>query len=587
VKNFVITIAGVFVGLLLFFVIMPVLLIMGAAAASGSPATPANSVLELDLRAPITDQTSNSPLALLGGGSGISVVDVVRKLEAAEGDRAIKGLFVRAPEMGLAPGHAEEIRQALIDFKASGKFVVTHAQNFENPTITNFVAVAPSDQIWMQPAGGFGPTGIATETLFLGGLFERFGLIPQFEQFYEFKSFAETYTQRDYSAANRESTTSLLESVYNASLAGIAFDRKISVEALKGLLDSAPLAPSQAKASKLIDSIGMPEDALDAALERAGASDAGHLIPLNAYMPSEGNGPMIAVVGGEGAILTGSPVADPLSGEAVMSGDAIAGAIREATDDSSIDAIVLRVSSPGGSPVASEQIWAAVARAREADKPVVVSMGAYAASGGYYVSANANSIYAMPSTITGSIGVVGGKVAVNEALQRYTGASISSIEIGGPSTSTFSPATPFSNSQRAAYREQLQRTYDDFTQKVAAGRKMPIEQVQAIARGRVWSGVQAKERGLVDEIGGLRVALRKAAELAGKDGNKGVRVRTYPAPQSPIEAFASMLGVSANAVRGAAFLAAITGGNGQTLASRLLGEASTGRQQAIEPLRVR
>jgi protease IV len=587
VKNFVITIAGVFVGLLLFVVVLPLILIMGAVAASGPPATPSKSVLVLDLRGALSDQPSLSPLAALTGSGATSVIEIVRKLEMAEADPAVEGLLVRAPEAGLAPAHAEEVRQALIDFRASGKFVIAHAQNFQGPSITSYVAISAADEVWLQPASDFGATGIAAESVFLGGLMERFGIIPQFEQLYEYKSFAETYTTRDFSGPNREATESLLGSVYNAALASLAFDRKIPVEQLKALLDTAPLAPQAARTAKLIDQIGMPEDAADAALKRAGTDDPGRLIDLGAYIPSEGRGPMIAVVGGEGAILTGTPSADPLSGEAVMSGDLIAAAIREATDDDSIDAIVLRVSSPGGSPVASEQIWAAVARAKTAGKPVVVSMGAYAASGGYYVAANADRIFALPSTITGSIGVVGGKLAVNDALNRYTGANIAAVTAGGPNTTALSPAEPFSNSQRAAYRASLERTYADFTGKVADGRNLPLPRVQAIARGRVWSGAQARNLKLVDEIGGLRVAVRAAGRLAGKEVDDGVRIRIYPQAGSPVEALASLLGVTASGLRGAAVLGALSSGDFRAAQGILTGSHSRdGHRQMIEALRV-
>jgi len=584
VKQFLFTIAGVFAGLLLFFIILPLIFI--ASAGSSKPATPSHSVLVIDLRNQIHDITPNSPFASFS--ANISVVDIVRKLEAAEKDSHVKGVLVRAPEMGMAPAHAEEIRQALLDFKTSGKFVVAHAQGFEFPTLSNYVAVSAADDIWLQNGSDFSATGIMSETTFLGGLFERFGITAQFEQFYEFKNSANVYTQKDYTAEHREATTSLLTGVYNSFLAEIALDRKIAVEPLKAVLDAAPLSAEQALTSKLVDHLGMPEEASDAALEKAGGHDRAELVDLAQYTPNYGtSGPTIAIVGGEGGIVTGPANVSPFSEESVMNSDSIAAAIREATDDDSVKAIVFRVSSPGGSAIASEQIWASIERAKAENKPVVISMGAYAASGGYYVSAPANKIIAMPSTITGSIGVLGGKLAVNEALNRYTGANISAVEIGGPYVSAMSGARPMTNSQREAFHNAMARIYADFTGKVAAGRRLPITRVQEIAKGRVWTGNQAKNLGLVDTIGGLRTAIEQAKTLAGIDANKSVHIRMYPEMEDPFKALSAMFGASAQTARAAAVFGMILGDERLNAALRDIRAANQNGIQAQEKLRVR
>ncbi|MEK7661080.1 MAG: signal peptide peptidase SppA [Pseudomonadota bacterium] len=583
-KQFLLTIAGVFVGLLLFFVILPFIFI--ASAGSSKPTTPSHSVLVVDLRNEIHDLAPNSPFASLS--PNISVVDIVRKLEAAEKDSHIKGVLVRAPEMGMAPAHAEEIRQALLDFKTSGKFVVAHAQGFEFPTLSNYVAVSAADDIWLQNGTDFSATGIMSETTFLGGLFSRFGITAQFEQFYEFKNAANIYTQKDYTAEHREATTSLLTGVYNSFLAEIALDRKIAVEPLKAVLDNAPLSAQQALTSKLVDHLGMPEEASDVALEKAGGQNRAELVDLAAYTPNYStSGPTIAIVGGEGGIVTGPNNVSPFSDESVMNSDNIAAAIREATDDDDVKAIVFRVSSPGGSAIASEQIWAAIERAKAESKPVVISMGAYAASGGYYVAAPANRIVAMPSTITGSIGVLGGKLAVNDALNRYTGANISSIEVGGPFVSAMSGAKPMSNSQREAFHTAMARIYSDFTGKVAAGRHLPIARVQEIAKGRVWTGSQAKNLGLVDAIGGLRTAIEQAKTLAGIEAKKSVQIKMYPEMDDPFRALSAMFGASAQTARAAAVFGMLLGDERLSAALRDIRAANQNGVQASEALRVR
>ncbi len=586
VKQFLITIAGVFLGLVLFFVFIPFVL-FASVAGSSVPVTPANTVLSIDLRDPLSDVPANTPFAAFSGSS--SVTELVRKLEAAETDSNVKGVFVRASEGGMAPAHAEEIRQALIDFRASGKFVLAHAQGFENPTLSNYVAVSAASELWMQNSTDFSATGIVAETVFLGGLFEKFGITPEFEQFYEYKNAVNSYTKRDYDAPHRQATTEMIGGIYNAFVGAIAFDRKLPVETVKSVLDQAPLPAQAALAAKLIDKTGQPEEAMDAALEKAGGKDKAGFVDVSGYVPAQTSGPIVALIGGEGAIVTGPAGTDPFAGESDMKSDAFAQAIREATDDDDVKAIVFRVSSPGGSPSASDQIWAAIERAKAAKKPVVVSMGAYAASGGYYVSTGANAIVAMPSTITGSIGVFNGKFVVNEALNRYTGANISEIQVGGPYASTYSPATPFTNQQRVALNAAVTRIYTDFTGKVSAGRKLPIARVQEIARGRVWTGNQAKEIGLVDQIGGLRTAIGKAKSLAGIEAKDSVTIRSFPEAADPLTALGQALGASTANARTTARAAAVIGSvlGDQRVASLLLQSQQTGRMQVSEPLRVK
>lgn len=583
-KQFFITVLGVFAGLFLFLVVLPVLLVISAMGSAGSaPVTPARTVLVMDLRQPVTDQP---PLSPFGGFNGtLAVTDIVRKLEAAERDGRVKGLFVRAPEMGLAPAHAEEIRQAIIDFQASGKFVVAHAQGFFAPTLTSYVAVSAADELWLQGSADFTATGLAAETLFLGGLFDRFGITPQFEQFYEFKNAADGYTQRDYTPAHRTAETGLLTSIYNSALAAVALDRSVPVETVKTTLDTAPMPAAAAIRGRLVDRTGMPEEALDAALERAGGVDRAEPLDLSAYVPAAPDGPTIALVKGEGAILGGPDSSDPFSGSTQMNGDAIAAAIREATDNDAVRAIVFRVSSPGGSPLASEQIWAAVERAQGLGKPVVISMGAYAASGGYYVAAGADRIVAMPSTITGSIGVFGGKFAVDAGLNRYTGANLSGITVGGPFAGAYGAGEPFTNSQREQVRASLERVYLDFTGKVAEGRRLSPARVQEIARGRVWTGAQARPLGLVDVVGGLRRAIAEAKTLAEIAPDTAVSLAVYPAPEDPFEALSGLLGTSAQVARAAAVIGTLAGD--ERLGHLVRQAARPGEVQALEPVRVR
>ena len=234
----------------------------------------------------------------------------------------------------------------------------------------------------------------------------------------------------------------------------------------------------------------------------------------------------------------------PFGGRGVtMGGDTLAKAFDDAAKNKNVKAIIFRVSSPGGSPAASDQIHDAVARAQEKGKPVIISMGQYAASGGYYVSANADKIVAMPATITGSIGVLGGKIALEGTFAKV-GYNIDGITIGGDYAGAYSPDEPFNQSQKAAYRGQLEDIYEDFTTRVAEGREISLERVKEIAKGRVWTGAQAKDIGLVDELGGVMKAIEVAKELAEIDADAKINLKQYPRPKTTTEQLEDILGGS-------------------------------------------
>jgi protease IV len=295
------------------------------------------------------------------------------------------------------------------------------------------------------------------------------------------------------------------------------------------LLENTPYQAEKALELKLVDKLGWPEEAADAAKARA---EDGNLIPIDEYLPPRRSGKaVIAIVGGEGDIVTGKGgPSSPLSiGSAVFASDRVAHELLDLADDRSVDAVVFRVDSGGGSAVASDQIWRAVERLQEAGKKVVVSMGSVAASGGYYVAAGADAIVSNRSTITGSIGVYGGKFAIADGL-RQIGVDPDEVRVGGEFASAYS-TEKLTNSQRVKLHESLDAVYQRFTSLVAEGRKLPIERVQEIARGRVWSGEDAKANGLVDETGDLIAAINKAKVLAGfsADDRATIRLRLHEA----------------------------------------------------------
>ena len=559
-KQFFLTVLGVFTGLILFVVVLPIVLIIAAAASSSEPTTPRNAVLELDLREGLTDQASQNPFAAFGGSS-LSVVGIVDTLAQAEKDAHVKVLLVRLPEAGLAPAAADEIRQAVRRFRASGKPVIAHSQGFMpvGTSVSSYMVGAASSELWMQNTANFQTTGLSTNSLFLGRAFDRYGVRPEFEQRYEYKNAVNEFTQSDYTGPHREAMLAWMTSIYDSALANAAFDRKVEAPALKATIEAGPYSAAQALQLKLVDKIGQVEEAEAEAKRRAG--NGAEIVEFSDYASSQGERTgsgrdAIAIVGGEGAIVTGTGGGGGFGGGSSIASDPTAEAIYDAIEDSSVKAIVFRVSSPGGSPEASEQILAAVRAAKAANKPVVVSMGDYAASGGYWISSEANWIVAQPSTITGSIGVFGGKFVVADALARF-GVDMRGLSVGGQYADAFSPSSSWTEAQRAAFSASMDRTYEEFVQRVSTGRRIPIARVREIARGRVWTGAQAKTLGLVDQLGGLTEAIGKARELANIPSSQSVRFKRFPEPQSPWEALSSAFGVQSEAARALVMLGGV------------------------------
>ncbi len=547
-KQFFITLGAVFAGLSLFFVGLPILLLILVAAASAPAPVPASTVLALDLRGGLTDQQATDPLLSFTGPS-LSVTSTVLTLRRAEGDDKVKALMVYLPEFGMDPAAADELAQAFRRFKAKGKTIYAHSQGFyAGGMVTSAYALgAASSEFWMQAGAPFEAVGLSTEDIFFKRAFDRYGLTAEFEQRKEHKNAVNPYLFADYTPAHREAQLSWMTSVHDQTLAWAAKDRKQTPDQLRAAIEGGPYDAAGAKEKGLIDKLGVAYEMGEAALKAAGRG--AEIIDFQDYEGRSGlglaTGPTIAVINVEGAIVNGGAAVSPF-GEASAYSEVISQAIYDAVEEDEVKAIVLRVSSPGGSDTASEQIAAAVRAAKKAKKPVVVSMGTYAASGGYWISAEADHIVAQPNTITGSIGVYGGKISGGAAAARF-GVDVRELGVGGEFASVGSLGKGFSPAQRAAYAAQIDRVYATFVSRVAAGRKMTPQKVDAIAGGRVWTGVQAREIGLVDQLGGLTDAVDKAKALAGIKGT--ARLWILPEPVSAFEALEQALGVSAAGAR--------------------------------------
>jgi len=554
---FGVLVGGVLVALLAALAFFGIIATAVQNAEAPTTAIPRNAVvLELDLRVPRFDQPARSNFFF---AAPLSTVEVVQAFERAETDERVAGVFVRANEFFLPPAQAEELRTAIDGLKSAGKFVTVHAQGFEGTGMSNYFGVSNADEVWMQGTSFFSPSGFSTETLFFGGMIERFGARAEYVQFREYKNAANIYTESDFTEPHREALLGLLGSLYDLSLIGVARDRGRDAEDLRDIVESGPYTADEALKAGLVDQVGHVQAARAAALGRAGANAALVSVEDYAREPAErrrGSGPMIALIEAQGPVVTGLG-ATGFGGGDMIGSDRVAEAIDAAIEDDDVRVILFRIDTAGGSPVASDQIHDAMSRAREAGKPVVVSMGDVAASAGYYIAAGADHIVANPSTITGSIGVLAGKLVLDGAYNQV-GLNLEALAVGGEYALAYTAAESWNGGQRAAFERLIGSAYADFKTVVEEGRGLSPEQVEEIARGRVWTGVQALERGLVDELGGFRAAVAAAREIAGDgDDDAPLPVRRYPRRPSALDAFQDIFGMTADTLETVAALNAL------------------------------
>jgi protease-4 len=503
---------------------------------------PDGCILELDLQSMPPETAGFDPMRFVtGAGRPMLLRDAVAAIHRAAEDNRVAGMVARVQLSAAPPAAVQELREAVIAFTAA-KPSLAWAETY--PGTLSYYLASAFGEIWMQPSGTVGLIGFATNALFLRDALDKVGIEAQFVARGEYKSAANLFTEAHYTEAHREADSRLIESLRSQVWQGIADSRKLDAKVLDGLADRAPLLRDDAVGAALIDRIGFRDEAYLRIAELAGAEgstdpdgdDAPPRLFLSRYAQTRRSGrslpgrkpdPTIAVVTIAGPIVSGrgGPQALPLS-RSSAGGDTIAAALREAAADDDVKAVVLRVDSPGGAVTGSETIWREMCRIRESGTPVVASMGAVAASGGYYVSMAANTIVANPGTITGSIGVITGKLVARELKDRL-GVGSDSLRTN-TNADAWSPSAPFTPEQHAMVEAEADLFYDDFVQRVAQARGMSTEEVDAVARGRVWTGMDAHERGLVDELGGLRTAVRRAKVLAGLDPDAEVTLIGHP-----------------------------------------------------------
>jgi protease IV len=516
--------------------IFAVVLLTSAVRCAFRDRVPDGVVLELRLDRELPDGPKD-PLAELLGRPDTTVRDIVEALERAAGDDRVVGLIahVGASENGVA--RTQEVRDAVLHFRERGKFAIAFAETFGElqPSNQGYDLATAFDEIWLQPSGSIGLTGLISTSMFLAGTLEKLEVEAQGDHRKEYKSAFNMFTERRFTPAHREATQAILDDVFGQLVGHIAQRRGKSPDEVRRIIDEGPHLASAAIEHGLVDSLGYRDDMLKAVEKRLGAKP--RLLYLERYLERAGRphtkGRKIALIQGIGPVVRGNGGFDPLRGESNLSSDTVAGAFRAAIEDDAVEAIVFRVDSPGGSAVASDTIWREVVRAKEAGKPVIVSMGNVAGSGGYYVACAANKIVAQPGTITGSIGVLGGK-PVARALWNRLGVTFDEVHTSKNAT-FFSGLHRYDESEWAQLQAWLDRVYAQFKERVAQGRAMTDEQVEAVAKGRIWSGERAKELGLVDELGGYATAVRLAREEAGIAADEAIELAVFPRPKTFFE----------------------------------------------------
>ena len=499
-------------------------------------------LLELDLTGGLGVAPPSDLLGRLQAARALTMTVAVRKLAEAEDDPAVRGLVAKVGGGRLRLAQAQEIAAAVRSFRAAGKRAWAWAETFGElgPGTPGYTVAAAFDEVWLQPSGDVGLTGVAVEGVFLREALHRAGIEPQFDQRYEYKSAADRLLQREFTPANREASERVATSALDQVVTEVAGGRLLAPDVVRDLVDRAPLSSTEALEARLVDRLGYRHEVYATAREATGEGvRLRYLAAYSRHRPpaeharetvrrrvAQRRSGVVALVHAVGEIRLGRG-GRGLQGPALGS-DSLSAALRAAADDDAVRALVLRVDSPGGSYVASDVIWGALTAFSATGKPLVVSMGTVAGSGGYFISCPADVIVALPTTLTGSIGVLGGKPVVTDLLRRW-GVGTDAV-IAGRHARMASVRARYSEDEWQRLQETLDRIYDDFTGKVALARGLDRDRVHEVARGRLWTGADARDRGLVDELGGLRRAAELARERAGLPYDAQLR----PFPHVPL-----------------------------------------------------
>ena len=506
--------------------------------AERQPKEPQEIILTLNFDEPVTERGGFSPLSLLHEEE-TSLIDILRAIDKAKQDPRVKGIVAHFGSTQPKLAEASEIRDAIKSFRLSNKFTYAYAPTYGDFGQGNraYYLASAFDQIWLQPVGAVALTGLAMQSPFGKTALEKIGVKADFMQREEYKSFMDMATRDDFAPPVRENMQSLLDDLAKQIATSIGESRGWDAQHVRDLMAKGPYTDEEALKEKLVTRLGYFDELSDELDQKAGKNaksvDVATYLSYAHGSHQNESGSKIALIYGTGMIMDHDDNAPSVTGDKIMGADTIADAFDSAAEDSNVKAILFRIDSPGGTPEASETIRRSLVHAQKSGKPVFVSMGETAASGGYWIAMNADHIVAEPMTITGSIGVLAGKFTVGDLLQKL-GITVSTIKTS-ENAGMWSMAEGFTAAQRERMNALLDNSYRTFTLYVSNARHIPIEKMPEIAKGRVWTGAQAKEIGLVDELGGYGTtltALRRKLNLTDTDP---IDLEVYPAPESPIE----------------------------------------------------
>jgi protease-4 len=518
------------------------------------PAVPSSATLVLRVGGSLTELAPADVVGYLRGSKTPTVRSIVDNLRKAKVDPRVKSVLLK-PTGFESPFWAkvQEVRDAVLDFKKSGKPVYAY---LEYGGDREYYLATAADKIFLMPSTPLDLVGVATYELFLRGTLDKIGAVPDLHRIGQYKTAVNTFKEKGYTAAHKEMDESMNRDLYEQIVRGIADGRKKDEADVRSLVDQGPFLPEDALASGLVDEVAY-EDQADEKLrggEQRRHLDSDDYARVSLSSLGLNRGPRVAVIYATGTINSGRSGYDPVNGP-VAGSDTLIEYIRQARRDSAVRAIVLRIDSPGGSASASDAIWREliVTKTERADRPLVVSMSDLAASGGYYIAMPAQVIVAQPSTLTGSIGIFGGKFVTGGVYEKL-GAKIESTSIGRHAEIN-GPARPYNAEELKKLQEQLQSFYDQFVEKVAASRHSTPEKIDAIAQGRVWTGRQAKQNGLVDDLGGLDRAVALAKQRAKIAADSDVEIVVYPPRKSFYELLSEQFSGSGDSAQSAAVTA--------------------------------
>jgi protease-4 len=530
--------------------------------ASSGPSVGRASTLVLRPGGELQEMVPDDVVGQVLGGDAGTVRSIIQSLRMARRDARITHVLLTPSTLDLPYwAKVQELRDAVLDFRKSGKKVVAF---LEYGGDREYYLASAADRVFLLPTSPLDLTGVASYEIFLRGALDRLGIYPDVVHIGEFKTAPNQLTEKRMPPAHREMSESLNRSTYDQLVRGIAQGRRKSEADVRALIDRGPFTAEEALKNGLVDDLAYEDQLDDRVPDLAGnggrrveAADYARIRPASLGIRPRSR---IAIVYAVGTIVSGRGGFDPINGTTVGS-DTLVEQIRRVRDDDSIKAIVLRVDSPGGSAVASDVIWRElmITRDERPSRPLITSMSDLAASGGYYIAMPGQAIVAQPATLTGSIGIFSLKMALGEAANKI-GVNTEAV-IAGANADIYSPFKPFTPAQRERLQAFMQSFYDNFVKKAAESRHMTPERIDAVARGRVWTGEQALRHGLVDVLGGLDTAVAIAKERAGIPADEDVQLVVYPPRRTIFEAFSEQFG----GARAAGLWSLLPAGSGQAL----------------------